>query len=378
MSRDPEDEDYAEALADPMAALCGGMWATVAVTVAGDARRAADGLSEAEVAAMAAASVAVLSALAGRLSKSLASMWHAATSRVARDNRAWAASQAREVGRALDYDPAALVALYRRRQDAALMMPLDDLLMLDSTGRWRPVGQAYSDLVRDSMRRHPQDPQAVMSEVTRALRASGGLRIKRPGLTERGRERPSLDIESRVRLDVVSNVNALTQDIRDETGRQLGLTSVRVSAHACPAPDHAPYQGRVYTREEFDRIQGSLDRPIGAYNCRHVTFPCADGASPSYSESELRGLERSGSRPVTLAVGGREATRTRYEWTQWMRRQETAARTDRVNAMLMEAAGESGAADRASAARRASMVRAVGGAIGMPADPRRMRVHRLS
>lgn len=35
---------------------------------------------------MAAASVAVLSALAGRLSRSLVSIWHAATARVARDN----------------------------------------------------------------------------------------------------------------------------------------------------------------------------------------------------------------------------------------------------------------------------------------------------
>lgn len=378
MSRDPEDEGYAEALAEPLAALCGGMWATVAVTVAGDARRASDGLSEAEAAVMAAGSVATLSVLAGRLSKSLVSLWHEVTSRVARDNASWAAGQAREVGREYAYDQSALVGLYRRRQDAALTMPLDDLLMLDASGRWVPVGQAYTDLVRGSMRRHPQDPQAVMSEVTRALRRAGGLRVRRPGLTERGRERPSLDVESRVRLDAIANVNALTQDIRDEVGRGLGLTSVKVSAHACPAPDHAPYQGRVYTREQFDRIQASLARPIGSYNCRHVTFPCVDGARPTHDGAELRELERSGSRKVTLEVGGRAETMTRYEWTQWMRRQETRARADKVNAMVAEAAGQSGAADRRSAEERVRMVRRVGGAIGMQVDPRRWRVHRLS
>lgn len=379
MPSDPEAEGYADSIADPLGDLCAALWLTVALRVAADAYRAVKGGSDTAAGRLEAPAMAALAVTVGRWRRKMAREGAAAVEKVERDNRAWAASQARAVGRE-GYRPesAALRDLYRRKMDGDLMASLDDLEMLDSSGRWRPVGSAYSDLVRGSLRRHPDDPESAIGEVTRALRKGGGLRIRRPGLTERGRQRPSLDVESRVRLDVVNNVNRYTQDIRDQVGRDLGLTSVKISAHSCPAPDHARFQGRVYTREQFDRIQGSLARPIGSFNCRHITFPAPDGASPSYSEAELRGMAESSTRPVSVRVGGREVERTRYEWSQEMRRLETGVRRDKANAMVMEAAGESGAADRKRARDRAALCRRVAAETGLPYRPERMRVRRLS
>ena len=42
----------------------------------------------------------------------------------------------------------------------------------------------------------------------------------------------------------------------------IGADGWEISAHPAPAPDHALYQGRQYSKEEYDRINNSLARKI--------------------------------------------------------------------------------------------------------------------
>lgn len=69
----------------------------------------------------------------------------------------------------------------------------------------------------------------------------------------------------------------------------IGADGWEISAHPAPAPDHALYQGRQYSKEEYDRINNSLARKFGWWNCRHLVYPIRLGVSPrAYSDEQLQ------------------------------------------------------------------------------------------
>ncbi|MCR4622662.1 MAG: hypothetical protein K5663_11335 [Clostridiales bacterium] len=159
--------------------------------------------------------------------------------------------------------------------------------------------------------------------------AANGLRVVyESGYTRR--------LDSAVRQNVLDAARAVSQAATDEVGRQLGADGVQISAHILCAPDHLPYQGRMYSNEEFEAIQESLDRPFGMWNCRHIWYPAILGVTKqTYSEDTLtRYADLSNGK---VKIGGRELTR--YEWTQEQRKIETKLRDLRAEEAVWLAAG---------------------------------------
>ena len=138
-------------------------------------------------------------------------------------------------------------------------------------------------------------------------------------------------------MNVLDAMRQMNQRVMEEVGRQFGADGVEIDAHFLCAPDHLPYQGGQYTNEEFREIQDSLDRPFGEWNCRHTWSPILMGVSPpAYSPEQLEQFERYSTEPVE--VDG--VTRTRYEWSQRMRRMETDIRRCKDTATLARYAGD--------------------------------------
>ena len=109
------------------------------------------------------------------------------------------------------------------------------------------------------------------------------------------------------------------------------------TAHAGCAPDHLRYQGRQFSKRQFEKLQGELERPIGEYNCRHIAFPIILGVSrPAHTEQELGRLEEMSTRK--LEFDGREYTQ--YEATQLQRKLETAMRQAKDRALLAKESGD--------------------------------------
>ncbi|MBR2571346.1 MAG: hypothetical protein IKE30_04380, partial [Clostridia bacterium] len=103
------------------------------------------------------------------------------------------------------------------------------------------------------------------------------------------------------------------------------------------AENHLPYQGRQYSSEEFEEIQDSLDRPFGEWNCRHMWHPIILGISPrTYTDDQLQQMREFSTEPVE--IDGR--TKTRYQWSQEMRRCETAIRQQKDTATLARYSGD--------------------------------------
>lgn len=144
-------------------------------------------------------------------------------------------------------------------------------------------------------------------------------------------------LDSAVRQNILDTLRDVAQGVLQLAGKEFGANGVELSAHATCAMDHLPYQGRQYSNAEYDKIQSTLRRQIGQYNCRHIAYPIIMGVSePAYTEEELSNLEHLSSEKLMFEG----AEYTRYEATQIQRKIETAIRYSKDRANIAAAAGD--------------------------------------
>lgn len=130
-------------------------------------------------------------------------------------------------------------------------------------------------------------------------------------------------LDSAMRMNVLDGVRKVNQEVAIQTGKEYGADGYELSAHISCAEDHLPYQGKQYTKKQYEQLNDSLYRKIGEWNCRHFAFPILIGISqPAYSNKELKALNDYSSEKIE--IDGK--TKSRYEWTQVQRRLETEVR----------------------------------------------------
>ena len=198
-----------------------------------------------------------------------------------------------------------------------------------------------SDGYRKAVDKAVQAVQGGVSDYRSAIRrtveeaAAEGLRVEYPTKTPSGRNR-SMRLDSAVRMNVLDGVRAMNRAAMEQIGEEYGADGIEISAHALCATDHLPYQGLQYSKEEFEELQQSLGRPIGAWNCKHMTWPIILGVSEcTYSKEELAEMNRFSTEEIE--IDGRK--KTRYEWSQEQRRIETAVRYQKDRANLARHSG---------------------------------------
>lgn len=160
--------------------------------------------------------------------------------------------------------------------------------------------------------------------------AEGGLRVQyQSGLTRR--------LDTAARQNVLDGARQLQAKVMEQTGAEFGADGVEISAHVLCAEDHLPYQGKQFSMREYERLQATLERPIGQWNCRHIASPILLGiSSPTYSDAQLSAF---GIRSrENIQIDG--IAKSRYDWTQEQRKIETAVRYQKDIAIAAKAAGD--------------------------------------
>ena len=148
-------------------------------------------------------------------------------------------------------------------------------------------------------------------------------------------------LDSSIRMNVMEGVRQMNQEILNEAGEKFA-DGVEISAHDRPAPDHADIQGKQYTKEEYEKLNASLKRPIGTLNCMHIAFPIIYGVTkPSYTDEELRTMKEHANEKYTWQ--GKELNG--YECTQKQRQYETEIRKAQDREKALRAAGDNVGAD---------------------------------
>ena len=193
------------------------------------------------------------------------------------------------------------------------------------------ISQSYRDVIDlaiDTVATGMDDYQSVMRRML-IDKAQNGARVKyASGRTRR--------LDSAARMNILEGVRQINYGVRLEAGKQYGADGVEIDAHGLCAEDHLPYQGKQYSLEKFDKINGSLKRQFGTCNCQHhISYIILGISPPTYSQEELDKIRDYTTKKIT--IGKKEVTR--YEASQLMRQAETNMRYKQDEIIVLKKAG---------------------------------------
>lgn len=158
-------------------------------------------------------------------------------------------------------------------------------------------------------------------------------------------------LEVAVRRAVVTGANQTAAKTQEVLADELGVELVEVSAHGGARPDHAKWQGKVYSRNGDVEIDGvkyedlrkatgyGSGSGLGGWNCRHTFHPYVHGAPRTWSDKELKALDKK-----DISYNGENYTE--YEASQIQRGLEREIRKQKRKIAAIEAGGGDASAER--------------------------------
>lgn len=202
---------------------------------------------------------------------------------------------------------------------------------------FKDLKKTYNDLIDEAVfnvETGVNDYQSAMRGVMKQL-ADSGVKVHEEKVGYKNGY--NVRIDSAVRQNVLTGIRQVNLNIQKQVGRDFGADGVEISAHSPCAEDHLPIQGKQFSNKEFKKLNASLERPIGEYNCRHFVFSIVLGVNqPSYSNKMLNQMNRE-SQSVIEYEGKKY---TAYEATQVQRKLETAIRKEKDRQIIARASGD--------------------------------------
>lgn len=222
--------------------------------------------------------------------------------------------------------------------DAAVKAAVGDITNLTRTAGYLMSGGQFTlwtDAYRRALGTAQMQVAAGAADYNTAIR--NVLRtFTQNGLTVQYASGAKRSLESAVRQCVIGGVKDTAAEVMKKNAEDLGMDGWEISAHVDCAPDHEPYQGRQFSVKDYERLNNSLARPIGSYNCRHMAHPVMLGISePVYSTSELSRMRQHNAEGVTYE--GRHYTM--YEADQMQRQLERSIRKTKRELIGADEAG---------------------------------------
>lgn len=143
-------------------------------------------------------------------------------------------------------------------------------------------------------------------------------------------------IDVAARRALLTGFGQLAGRVTDMNAQRLGTQYFEVTWHAGARPDHAAWQGKVYTKAELTTKCGLGTGPgLLGWNCRHTYYPFIPGISTRlYSDEWLE--KKNADEATPKKYRGKEYTA--YEATQRQRQLETAMRAQRERVQLLRQA----------------------------------------
>ncbi|WP_050698986.1 phage minor capsid protein [Anaeromassilibacillus senegalensis] len=149
------------------------------------------------------------------------------------------------------------------------------------------------------------------------------------------------NIEVAVRRAVLTGVNQTALQLQMDLADEMECDLVETTAHAGARPEHAAWQGQVYSRSgksskypDFVRSTGyGSGAGLGGWNCRHSFYPYYDGSVRTYSKADLADYDSKKYRYNGKAM-------TEYEASQQQRYIERQVRRWKREYAAMDAAGQ--------------------------------------
>lgn len=179
-------------------------------------------------------------------------------------------------------------------------------------------------------------PQEAIGNAVRKLSAEGVQTVE----YHKGNQTLRRDaVDVAVRRAVLTGVNQTTGSLQLAINEELGLDLVEVSAHEGARPEHAVWQGGIYSLSGASKKYPDFRKTTGygtgaglcGWNCRHTFAPYVDGSPRVWSKDALDKLNAR-----TIDYNGEKISY--YEATQEQRRIERNIRRWKREVLACDAA----------------------------------------
>lgn len=159
-------------------------------------------------------------------------------------------------------------------------------------------------------------------------------------------------LEVAVRRAIVTGANQTAAKTQEALADELKVELVEVTAHGGARPEHAKWQGKVFSRHgdiEIDGVKYKDLRKATGYgsagglcgiNCRHTFHPYIHGAPRTWSDKQIKDLDKK-----NIEYNGEKYTE--YEASQIQRGIERDIRSLKRQVAAIEAGGGDASAERA-------------------------------
>lgn len=265
--------------------------------------------------------------------------------------------------RNMDFIPYEQNKTLQRQVEVITKKMTDDYLQLSKHLAFKTLGpngqpattslsKVYQTVIDNAILNISKGQETYASEMRKVMRviADNGIRVTDKGI--KTVDYPSgytRRLDSTVRMNILDGMRDFSNDLQKQFGKEFGADGVEISVHANPAEDHADIQGKQFSLEEFEQLNGkevhgeyiggTLKRPISTMNCYHYVFSIILGVNkPQYSESELKHINAKNE--IGFNFEGKKYTM--YQGTQLQRQIETKIRTLKDRQILARASGETG------------------------------------
>ncbi len=144
-------------------------------------------------------------------------------------------------------------------------------------------------------------------------------------------------VDVAARRALLTGMGQLTGHISQMNGQALGTVKYEVDWHPGARPDHAKWQGRVWSYQQLVDVCGlGTGAGLLGWNCRHTYYPFIEGISVrNYTDEWLDAMDQKEAQKIPYR--GKEYNA--YEATQKQRQMETAMRAQRQKAQLLKEGG---------------------------------------
>lgn len=202
---------------------------------------------------------------------------------------------------------------------------------------FKPFKKAYRELIDEAVYKVSTgviDYQSAMRNTIKQL-ADSGIKVHEETTTYKSGYNRRID--SSVRQNVLEGIRRINIGVQEEVGKEFGADGVEVSFHVPCAEDHWEINGQQYSKKEFAKINGDLDRPVGTLNCRHFVFSIVLGVNqPEYSKEYIRRMRQQSKEKIEY--DGKYYTK--YEASQIQRKMETAIRQQKDRQIMARTSGD--------------------------------------
>lgn len=144
-------------------------------------------------------------------------------------------------------------------------------------------------------------------------------------------------VDVAARRALLTGFGQLTGHVTDMNAQRLGTDYFEVTWHAGARPDHAAWQGKVYTKKQLVSVCGlGTGSGLKGWNCGHDYYPFIPGVSERlYTDEWLE--EQNAKENTPREWKGKQYTA--YEARQKQRQMETALRAKREQVQLLRTGG---------------------------------------